>query len=98
MKKTQKTMLTAAILTAAIGFTGCDNHDDMQNVYGPPPDMGTSAPTTTYDPVKDRDDMQDVYGPPPDMNISAATTDYDPADDEPQPEYGADIAYERTEE
>lgn len=70
MKKTQKTMLTAAILTAAIGFAGCDNHDDMQNVYGPPPDMGSSAPATTYD----------------------------PADEEPQPEYGADIAYERTEE
>ena len=73
VKKTKKTMLTAAILTAAMSFTSCDpTGSDVQDVYGPPvvtetteadtTEPTTAEPTTTYDASKET--AQPVYGPP----------------------------------
>ena len=47
MKKSRKTMITAAILTAAAaGLTGCTNplaSEEVQDVYGPPTDTSVSS-------------------------------------------------------
>lgn len=93
MKKTKKTMLIAAALTAAAGLAGCTNEPSdsgLQNVYGPPPDylqeMDTedesaneqpSDSTEEYDPADE--EIPDVYGPP---------VDYEPSEDEIPAVYG----------
>lgn len=79
MKKTKKTMLIAAALTAAAGLAGCT--EEPQNVYGPPNDYsqnlsGEEDPASVeesvgeesdhYDP--DEEEIADVYGPPADYD------------------------------
>ena len=50
MKKTKKTLLTAAVLTAAVSFTACEpSGSTVQEVYGPP----VVQEDTTYDPAMD---------------------------------------------
>ena len=50
MKKTKKTLLTAAVLTAAVSFTSCEpSGSTVQEVYGPP----VVQEDTTYDPAMD---------------------------------------------
>ena len=62
MKKTKKTLLTAAILTAAVNFTSCSGGSgydpatsEVQEVYGPPvvSETETTESPTETDPSTD---------------------------------------------
>lgn len=91
MKKTKKTILTAALLSAAAAMTltGCTK-DDVQTVYGPPPDEDTSVTSENKEssdapesvPADEpseydpsSEEVQDVYGPPPEDDESSIAPD-----------------------
>ena len=79
MKKTKKTMLTAAVLAAAAaGLAGCTNlpGGEQENVYGPPPEYDSSV-TESIDEKNSSDKSAD--------DVSSK---YDPADDNVQDVYG----------
>ena len=102
MKKSRKTMITAAILTAAAaGLTGCTNplaSEEVQDVYGPPTDTSVSstadinseADDDNYDPKKEPHEK--VYGPPP-----TEESEYEPSTEPIQIEYGPVEIYEDSE-
>lgn len=99
MKKTKKTMLIAAALTAAAGLAGCtDEPKNVQNVYGPPNDYSQDMrreedpasveesrgeESDPYDP--DEEEVAHVYGPPADYSESE-----DLEDSSESPEEGED--------
>lgn len=78
MKPRKKAILTAAAVTALFGAGGCGNNE-VQNVYGPPPDdynyrvessdVQTAESTESQDTADEFNPADnknvDVYGPPP---------------------------------
>lgn len=98
MKKTKKTALTAAALTASFTLSGCV---PPHNVYGPPVayETETSEDASLTDPVAETEDtkaayesedVQEVYGPPVDFENGLPEIVYGPpVDIEDEEEYAA---------
>lgn len=74
MKKTKKTALTAAVLSAAVSLSACNWFgSEYQVVYGPPPEEyeeeateEATEPTEQFEPSEQ--EIQFVYGPPEDIS------------------------------
>ena len=99
MKKSRKTFITAAVLTAAMNLSACDPNEPVQDVYGPPVvEAETSASETTadittvteYDPSAET--RPALYGPPFAEEETESTvipeTEYRPSADMPSIVYG----------
>ncbi len=67
MKKTRKTLLTAAALAAAVNLSACNTNGSSDTSDPSSQQSVTAQSETDYDPSKD--EPQDIYGPPTDLNI-----------------------------
>ena len=47
--------------------TGTNDHDEIQDLYGPPPFYDEDTYSDSDDSIEDIDNMECLYGPPPDM-------------------------------
>ena len=88
MKKTKKTMLTAALLAAAANLTACtlpwQNDDEVQTVYGPPSETAESFSETDSDSSSESSSEDKEES----SSLAEQEDSYDPEDDDVQDVYG----------
>ncbi|HCJ40156.1 MAG TPA: hypothetical protein DHV89_00430 [Ruminococcus sp.] len=90
MKKTKKTRMIAALLTAAAGLAGCRDplSDEVQAVYGPPPASDNTSAEASADSSQAEDSSTDSTAVLTNVTLSSAADSYDPSEEEIEDVYG----------
>lgn len=90
MKKTKKTRMIAALLTAAAGLAGCTDppSDEVQAVYVPPPASDNTSVEASADSSQAEDISTDSTAVLTNVTLSSAADSYDPSEEEVEDVYG----------
>ena len=90
MKKTKKTRMIAALLTAAAGLAGCTDppSDEVQAVYGPPLASDNTSAEASADSSQAEDPSTDSTAVLTNVTLSSAADSYDPSEEEVEDVYG----------
>ncbi len=90
MKKTKKTRMIAALLTAAAGLAGCTDppSDEVQAVYGPPPASDNTSAEASADSSQAEDSSNDSTAVLTNVTLSSTADSYDPSEEEIEDVYG----------